>query len=332
MMVRARVHHSAAITSRPPNDHIADSSDQGITGEVLCHVDLETLTDIGVSSVGHRLKILRAVYEIKLESGIEIGEEDWRPQGAYSYAYEFLFACPPRRTGAWAGPVPRTFGVWAKPNKDKDKHKHKGATPYKTISMLILTPPDDVSSAASNSRLWDLYTICQKQIQSSHEEAQRMRSEMAHLRAALGQLTQELQDRGIPVTASIPTLVEDAVAGTPTAPMAIGSLSSPVTYTADLLTPRPPLQRNGSSSAMRRSQSIHDATIAGTNRLPAVELTAPGGSSKSRLNADSLCTAVLPAALKKYKIHDDWKQYCLFICYEDRGECKPGLQAFISPS
>jgi hypothetical protein len=32
------------------------------------------------------------------------------------------------------------------------------------------------------------------------------------------------------------------------------------------------------------------------------------------------CWKVLPAALKKYKINDDWKMYALFICYGNTGE------------
>lgn len=44
-------------------------------------MDNESLLDLGVISVGHRLKLLRAVWELKVEQGLEIGEEDWTPQG-----------------------------------------------------------------------------------------------------------------------------------------------------------------------------------------------------------------------------------------------------------
>jgi hypothetical protein len=37
------------------------------------------------------------------------------------------------------------------------------------------------------------------------------------------------------------------------------------------------------------------------------------------------CWKVLPAALKKYKINDDWKQYALFICFGNTGE--PGFKS-----
>jgi hypothetical protein len=48
---------------------------------VLCALDNETLVDLGIASLGHRLNILRAVYELKKEQGVEMGEDDWRPQG-----------------------------------------------------------------------------------------------------------------------------------------------------------------------------------------------------------------------------------------------------------
>lgn len=39
-----------------------------------------------------------------------------------------------------------------------------------------------------------------------------------------------------------------------------------------------------------------------------------------RVTLDDPCHKVLPAALKKYKINDDWRQYALFICYGTTGE------------
>ena len=38
-----------------------------------------------------------------------------------------------------------------------------------------------------------------------------------------------------------------------------------------------------------------------------------------RVTLDDPCYKVLPAALKKYKINDDWRQYALFICYGSNG-------------
>jgi len=55
--------------------------DQGITGDVLAVVDHLALQDLGMTSVGHRLNVLRGVWELKKEQGLELGEDEWRPQG-----------------------------------------------------------------------------------------------------------------------------------------------------------------------------------------------------------------------------------------------------------
>src|SRR5258707_9793600 len=39
-----------------------------------------------------------------------------------------------------------------------------------------------------------------------------------------------------------------------------------------------------------------------------------------KVSLDDPCWKVLPAALKKYKISDDWRQYVMFICYGSTGK------------
>lgn len=52
--------------------------EHGITGDVLAVMDHASLIDLGINSIGHRLNLLRAVWELKKEQGIELGEEDWK--------------------------------------------------------------------------------------------------------------------------------------------------------------------------------------------------------------------------------------------------------------
>ncbi len=44
-------------------------------------MDHAALQDLGIGSLGQRLAVLRAVWELKKEQGIPMGEDDWRPQG-----------------------------------------------------------------------------------------------------------------------------------------------------------------------------------------------------------------------------------------------------------
>lgn len=40
-----------------------------------------------------------------------------------------------------------------------------------------------------------------------------------------------------------------------------------------------------------------------------------------RVGLEDQCYKVLPAALKKYKITADWREYSLFICYGEQERC-----------
>ena len=46
-----------------------------------------------------------------------------------------------------------------------------------------------------------------------------------------------------------------------------------------------------------------------------------GTSKSSRLSMKDPCYKVLPYALKKYKINDDWRQYALYLVYGDQERC-----------
>lgn len=53
---------------------------------------------------------------------------------------------------------------------------------------------------------------------------------------------------------------------------------------------------------------------------------AAGAAAKSfRVTLEDPCYKVLPAALKKYKIDDDWRMYAMFICYANTGKLVPPI-------
>jgi len=64
------------------NLHTAYSSsfnENDITGDALVLLDQESLRDMGVESVGHRLQLLGAIYRLKERWGIQFEEGDWVP-------------------------------------------------------------------------------------------------------------------------------------------------------------------------------------------------------------------------------------------------------------
>ncbi|KXL48300.1 hypothetical protein M433DRAFT_69036 [Acidomyces richmondensis BFW] len=56
--------------------------EEGINGEALIALTHDELRELGVNSVGHRLTILKAVYEQKIRSGVKIEEGDYVPLSA----------------------------------------------------------------------------------------------------------------------------------------------------------------------------------------------------------------------------------------------------------
>ncbi|CAO2655285.1 Nn.00g103490.m01.CDS01 [Neocucurbitaria sp. VM-36] len=62
--------------------------DEGITGDVLAALQHAELKEMGVGSVGHRLTILKAVYEIKIRQNVPMEPDDYVPLSADTSAQE----------------------------------------------------------------------------------------------------------------------------------------------------------------------------------------------------------------------------------------------------
>ncbi|KAF7194384.1 Protein STE50 [Pseudocercospora fuligena] len=56
--------------------------EEGVSGEALIALNHDELKELGVTSVGHRLTILKAVYEQKMRAGVKIEEGDYVPLSA----------------------------------------------------------------------------------------------------------------------------------------------------------------------------------------------------------------------------------------------------------
>jgi hypothetical protein len=54
-------------------------TDEAITGDVLVALQHSELKEMGLNSVGHRLTILKAVYEIKVKQNIPIEQDHYVP-------------------------------------------------------------------------------------------------------------------------------------------------------------------------------------------------------------------------------------------------------------
>ncbi|GAA5880250.1 hypothetical protein JCM1840_003408 [Sporobolomyces johnsonii] len=116
---------------------------------------------------------------------------------------------------------------------------------------------------------------------------------------------------------------------TPTAPMLIHPDSSaappvpsanPLSSSSSLAPHSRPSTATSPSDPQAHPTSTSTSTSTGSNRRDR-ENTADNPYRSFRVTLEDPCYKVLPAALKKYKINDDWRLYALFICYGNTERC-----------
>lgn len=61
--------------------------DEGITGEALVSLQHAELKEMGVGSVGHRLTMLKAVYDIKVKQNVPVEPDDYVPLCRFLFFY-----------------------------------------------------------------------------------------------------------------------------------------------------------------------------------------------------------------------------------------------------
>lgn len=59
-------------------------AENGIVGEALIALKHEELKEMGITSVGHRLTILKSVYEIKVKQDVPLDADHYIPLSMFS--------------------------------------------------------------------------------------------------------------------------------------------------------------------------------------------------------------------------------------------------------
>ncbi|KAH8920761.1 RA-domain-containing protein [Atractiella rhizophila] len=100
----------------------------------------------------------------------------------------------------------------------------------------------------------------------------------------------------------------------------LNSTLSPVMTTASIVTPMTAAHDPHSVSPPTAGPSVASSTSSTETARPPLGRSVSKHSAENpyksfRVTLDDPCHKVLPAALKKYKINDDWKQYALFILF-----------------
>ena len=65
-------------------------AEHGIVGEALIALHHEELKEMGVASAGHRLKLLKEVYNLKIQQDIPMEADDYVPPCEYISSIGFV--------------------------------------------------------------------------------------------------------------------------------------------------------------------------------------------------------------------------------------------------
>lgn len=270
--------------------------DNSVTGDVLIHLDHADLGEIGVRSVGHRLRILKAIYEIIIRQDIPMDGDHYIPptvveakgdipaslvqsleirdermgyaeneirklnEGIHKLREDLL---PIFRMAKESKPLPTPDAPQSSP----------GNMPVSTSSPTLnaaASPPLQVTSPTYSS---------QPQLQTAQQPGS-----------------------GLP-SPGIKRIISKK---------SIGALSTNSAAT------RSPTQQEWFDDNSKYKQQQKPATTPGSGGTNSTSSPSSEPFKSFRVTMEDPCYKVLPAALRKYKISGDWRQYALMVCYGDQ--------------
>ncbi|KAH8599590.1 hypothetical protein B0O99DRAFT_610791 [Bisporella sp. PMI_857] len=325
-----------------------------INGEVLVALLHDDLKGIGVNSVGHRLTILKSVYDIKVKQDIPIETDNYVPLSADAeaqYATATLkdiqqlveqLRIRDKRMAEAEDSLRRIKADYDRLREDLlpvfRSFKEGQPLPYPSQetsnsnayydSQNIISPPAATPSSGQSGQSGGglARKFSTKKLGSLMEQAldptnaaERAVLSSSHLSAMNNGTSQPLNSPGYP-SPNQPS---------PTSPPPRdGSTLGSRSYRSDLPTPgRSTFGSNDNESYQPSTYSRDSTKPAPLRRVqtPAPDTPAGGASveifKSFRVSMEDPCYKVLPAALKKYNINAPWEQYALYIVYGDKERC-----------
>ncbi|WWC66584.1 uncharacterized protein I206_100487 [Kwoniella pini CBS 10737] len=335
--------------------------EHGITGDVLAVMDHGALQDLGMTSLGHRLNLLRAIWELKKEQGIEFGEDDWKPQDAeenervtqsnvdrlidlimeqherlehlereqvrmLSAFQEHHIQLPHSAEGEIRGipgmegksSVSRSGSLRWKDFKERGNEGEDGeAGPSRNNRRASTIFPSSLASSTNSTAIPHTQVIPQTSNTPTFQDSFTPTTVTSSypFESPLAQAKNDGDKRPNPIQ---PPPLSRMLSSGPVSSSSTNTVTSPSTSQQQ--------QQQNTLSAPKNS-----STTSGSSPINA---NAPSERAKSQANAEARsaaksfrvtledpCWKVLPAALKKYKINDDWKLYALFICFDNTERC-----------
>lgn len=384
-------------TLQPPSiaqNYTAKFREQGIEGDILLQLGVEALRELGVTSVGHRLILLRAIYELKRKWGIELEPESWRPDVAHDGRGIDRLALPPtianvasvdliralqeRDERVWvleqelarlvdwlrqctdesmAGPssfkLVEPLRPFLPPSKAHSSFPFAGLA-REDMSVGAMRPYANSGSASAAATAVNgtphsaPLTADPRELDDGRPSSRGMRTPAFAGRPPVADREREQlvhSPQGVPKSGFSQTGLSPTHSNTPSATPTTAHPSGSMATDPQRAT------KSASAALAQANGALQAGAAAGNAALTSVPtplgssagLLDVSGREKSsnvnglanssssagadstyksfRVTLDDPCYKVLPAALKKYKINDDWRQYALFICYGTTERC-----------
>ncbi|KAJ4408448.1 Mitogen-activated protein kinase adapter protein MST50 [Neurospora sp. IMI 360204] len=326
-----------------------------IVGEALVALQHDDLKSMGINSVGHRLMILKSVYDVKKAQDVPIEDDHYMPLTAATEALSAnatlndikhlaeqlrlrderisLFEQDLRRLTEDFRRLREDMLPALRLAKDAQQPLPSGPSYESTLS-----PPAPASSAGSQpsaglSRQYSTKRIMlgttpkavsPSHLQTSHGPAydssatSRGMMSSSHLGAMNGSSANTL-------SGGYPSPNMPSPTSPPTTNMSCTTLD-PRSYRGDNQPPSSSRSTFGDNDHYG-SQDKQPVSAPRRGQTPAPDT--PGSASNAsveifksfRVSMDDPCYKVLPAALKKYQINAPWDQYALYIVYGDQERC-----------
>ncbi|KZF26954.1 RA-domain-containing protein [Xylona heveae TC161] len=351
--------------------------DNEIVGEALIALRHEELKEMGMASVGHRLTILKNVYDVKVQQDIPIEQDHYVPLSADANAQDATVTQDDiariiqsirlrderivqaeaelrkiteeyRRLREELLPVFRMAKDRSQPLPILESHGHEQSKPtsppifapekvgsglsrkFSTKKLFLGATPKNASPTHLPQSIQEAKTPAES---ASVDPSAAAVAASSHLTASMNGYAQSTSPNQI----SQPSPTSPAYG--PQSTLASRSYSRNDSLPSGRYTTSqihedglPPSSYNPSIFQNDRDRGNPTPGSAGLRRgdEPLGPGSASGGGSSApgveifksfRVSMEDPCHKVLPAALKKYKIDADWRQYALYIVYGDQERC-----------
>ncbi|KTW27992.1 hypothetical protein T552_01857 [Pneumocystis carinii B80] len=262
--------------------------ENNISGDILIHLNHESLKEIGISSTGHRLSFLKAIYRIKIDQNIPIEPEHYIPISLEMERLSEYGKSEINKTEELTQAVlsyGKHLNEFEKEIKNIKKDLSKIQEDIIYIFKIIkhIKPLEKSDTEVTNNDL---------SLKKFHENTLQLKTTPTHSQISPIQLDSELDSPTFPTETYKNQLIH--------------SIQDNLEF-----------EMNQNNSNQTKSEYVMTD-----------ECVSPVSSKKShksiemfksfRVKLNDSCRKVLLAALKEYKISSDWKEYALVLCYDDK--------------